>query len=201
MSEDNVPQSLRQAVGTAVDPKVDEWWIRDLSKSYSWLRGGETYWVIGGEFGSAVIFQTPDEEYHCLSCPEGWPIISDQLRAAFGSKPWLELGTEVLAQLIAELTRDPRVRLASPEFLERQQPVLDTWLMGDESDPAALADLCTPPDFAEQGDRWELRFNVLDHEGAAERWTVSGLSAPFQIDNVEVNELRPKGTFSYPDEL
>ena len=198
----NVPQALVTAVGPSVDPAVGDWWIRDLTDSYSWLKGGNIIWVIGSEAGSAVAYGDSSGRYIRLSGPDGLPYISRLIASRIGDDPWQSLGVDGFARLLTELARDPRLRVADSEFLRKQRPFLKTWLLGTETDPEALASLCVRPELRQRpGGVWELRFNVIDYDGGAEQWLVTGNRGPFGITQINVKELSPKGTFSYPEEL
>ncbi len=197
----NVPEALVRAVGRSVDPLVSDWWVRDLTDSYAWLGSGNIIWIIGSESGSAIIFGDTQGRYFRLSGPDSLPNVSRLIASRFGEDPWQRIGVDGFARLLTELAADPRMRVADAEFLRKQRRVLDTWLLGVETDPEALARLCVRPDLRQAPGAWELRFNVIDYNGGAQQWIASGSRGPFGISQVHVEALRPKGTFSYPEEL
>jgi hypothetical protein len=200
--EYQLTEDLRELVSKILESDESEWWIRDLTGSYSWMRSGEIVWFIEPDTDRSVMTARLKYGVACLSCADGLPAISMIIADNLGDKPFDGLGTEKFAKLLAEWRSDPRCYILTPHFFETKQPELDDWLMGTETDANALKEACVEPSLkVENSGSWALRFNLINRFGGVEQWSAAGTSAGFDIDAIEVNMLRGNGSFYYPDEI
>ncbi|MCK4857940.1 MAG: hypothetical protein KAT58_08235 [candidate division Zixibacteria bacterium] len=198
----SIPPGLKQAASGNVNPPEEEWWIRELTDSYPWLHGEEIYWIIDSESNSAMVLKGLAGEYECLNRPDKAGRIGEVIAVNLGEVPSESLNVLDMARLLMEWYRDPRGHIANPEFLESERDVLDTWMMGTETDINVLRTSCVPVTFTNNDDgTWLLVFNALNRLGGVEKWTVSGKSGEFEITAIEIEILKENGTFYYPDEL
>lgn len=198
-----MPDDLQQLIVKTLDSPESDWWKRNLTNSYKWLRTEEIYWIIDSDTNKSVMaIKLSDGTYKCLNCPTGIPVISSIIAANLGKTPVKKLGVEDFARLLMEWHSDPRGYVATPQFFEKKQSTLDSWLMGKETNPQALRDVCVEPVFVSEGvGSWSLVYNVINRHGGVERWTVKGKAGNFEIQTIDIKSLKENGTFYYPDEL
>lgn len=79
---------------------------------------------------------------------------------------------------------------------------LSDWLRGTAQNQADLLELCEDPDFVFEGNTWTVVFNAIKRNGGVDRWRVVGEHDPEadrnEILRIDVCNILPKGTFSYP---
>jgi hypothetical protein len=201
--QDLMPDELKQLIIKTLNSPEDSWWKRNLTNSYKWLRTEEIYWIIDSETDKSLMaIKNSDGSYKCLNCPGGIPVISSIIEVNLGKDPIDKLGVENFARLLMEWHSDPRGYVATLQFFEKKQSTLDSWLMGKETNPQALRDICIEPIFKQEEDgRWSLAFNLINRYGGVEQWTVKGKSRNFEIQSIDIKSLKENGTFYYPDEL
>lgn len=202
----NVPEGLKRVVAPDITSPEDAWWIRDLAKSYPWVRQGRVCWVIDPQTdGSAIVLFRGGDEFQRLSGTDGVELIGRVIAADLGQAPSEKMTAEQLARLLVQWHREPRDYLLTPGFIEKltRQKVLNTWLRGRETRPEALQALCALPLHTrnDADGSWTLKFHVINHRGGVERWVASGQWEPFTLASIETEALSENGTFSYPDEL
>ncbi len=198
----SIPDGLKRAVADQISPPENEWWIRDLTESYPWLRNAKIYWIIDSKSNSGIVLKDASGSYECLNCPGSESRIGDVIAANLGEVPSETLSVTKLAQLLMEWYQDPRGYVATPEFLDDQEAVLDSWLMGSEKDHKVLRASCVSPAYTTMEDSgWVLIFNAINRHGGVEEWTVRGKSERFEIKSIKIRMLKDNGTFYYPEEL
>lgn len=201
--QDSMPDELKELVAKTLDSDESDWWKRTLTNSYKWLRCEELYWIIDSETDKSVMaVKLADGTYKCLNCPTGIPVISSVIADNLGKTPVRQIGVEEFARLLMEWHSDPRGDVATPQFFEKQEPEIEDWLMGTETDPQALRSICVEPVYTPEGfGSWSLVYNVINRYGGAERWTVKGKTGNFEIESIDIKSLKENGTFYYPYEL
>jgi len=192
---------LLDSLGQRIDGDTARWWTRDLSGSYPWFRARALMWFIGSSYGSAVVARDFDDEFYLVDTPAGRVKLADSMAASFGNRPWDYQGAEKFCASLIDLLRDPRYRVATPAWFQRQRVVLDSWLMGSEKNPAALERLCSEPELRLHADGWTMTFNAVDYNGGVAAWQAEGSFDPFRIASLSSQPRRAAGTFSYPEEL
>lgn len=200
---DAVPDDLAQFASKYLSTPPSSWSVRDLSRSYQWLKSPALHWVIDSDTSDSVLaVRQADGKYYCLNCPSGLATISTLISRDLGPNPFQRLGAAKLAELLMEWYRDPRGYVLTPSFFERKKARLDGWLQGSAKDAQTLRQYCVEPRHEEPaGERWSLRFNVVNRLGGVELWTATGANAPYSIESIDIRSLAPSGTFSYPDEF
>ena len=93
--------------------------------------------------------------------------------------------------------RERRKMLANDP--ELKQPQIDIWLEGTEKSRQALLALFHDVELSRSGDHVTARCNVMSYHGNVEQWTFRlRVGRTVQLEAIDVVELRPEGTFSYP---
>jgi hypothetical protein len=202
MMTEEISPELKKAALVNVRPPEDEWWIRDLTDSYPWLDCESMYWIIDTHDESAIILGHGEGKYECLNLPAQARRIGEIIAASLGSVPSEEMDAEGLAKLLTEWYRDPRGRLATPEFLEQEKQLLESWVVGTDETLGSLKGVCGPIqyDVFDEGN-WLLLFNFINRKGGVEQWRVAGESDPFEINDIRIEMIKPEGSFFYPEEL
>ena len=184
-----MPSSLRHAAEEILGPARGRWWIRDLSQSYSWLKGRELYWLIDGETdSSAILLRVGSDRWRCLNRPTGLSVISETIRESIGDVPSDQLPILRLCELLMEWYDDPRGYVCSPAFLQEESEVLSTFEGRESVD--SLRSVCTEPQFVAHDDRtWRLSFNALNKQGGVDRWSIRGRHGDFDIEKIRIHPI------------
>jgi hypothetical protein len=78
---------------------------------------------------------------------------------------------------------------------------VSNWARDNKKTEKALRELCRDPVFTFDGNHWTVEFNVLEPNGGADRWHVTGEFRPdtqsSRIDTIKRRVLKKKGTFAY----
>ncbi|MEX2138954.1 MAG: hypothetical protein WD894_06805 [Pirellulales bacterium] len=200
-----VPDEVIKLAAQHLKSPESEWWVRELTKSFKWLKDEELYWVFDTDSDKSVMaLRESGGDYKCLNCQGGLPIIGQVISERLGKVPSDKFSVSDLAQLLMQWHQDPRGYIATPEFFKKKQDqdALDSWLMGTEKDPAVLRSMCVSPTYTnDDAGNWKLTFNALNQRGGVDQWLVNGKIDKFEIKSVKIMMLKPKGTFYYPDEL
>ena len=198
----DLTSDLKKAALEKVDPPEDEWWVRDITDSYPWLGEAKLFWIIDSKGQSAMIIGHPDESYECLNQPSKTSRIGEIIRAKLGEVPSEKMSVKNMARLITQWHREPRGHIADQSFLDKNRPVLDSWLTSNAQSVSEIESVCFPVQYkASANGRWSLLFNYLNHEGGVDQWVIKGTQDEFSIETINISEVRPQGTFFYPDEL
>ena len=202
MSED-IPVQLEQLAKRYLKSEKNAWWVRDITSSYSWAKGGKFYWVIDTASDQSVVaVQDLDGQFKPLNQGEGASVIGTILVRDIGAEPALIFGTEELAKVIMKWHEDPRSQVATLRFLNKVRPIMEDWLQGTEKNPQVFESICREPNYMKyQSGDWRLAFNLLNRRGGVEEMIVDGKAIGQDLLTVTTKTIKRDGTFSYPDEL
>ncbi|MDH5179610.1 MAG: hypothetical protein OEZ39_14675 [Gammaproteobacteria bacterium] len=180
-----------------------EWWVRDLSASYPFLDGKRLVWVIDGDTNrSLLLLQQSKEKWLKLNEEKSsLPVLGDLLRVMHDEISSKKDNIEHFSKLIMELYEEPRGYVCSPDFLEKQSAVLNSFILKDSLGVDELKKSCMTPDYLTGKGNWHLVFNVINVRGSIQKWHVSGNLNPFSIEDIKRTIIHPNDTFYYPDEF
>ena len=114
-----------------------------------------------------------------------------------------EIVYSFLARLVALYCNGQYQEVAMNTALQRmERSGIEAWLRGIEKSEVVLRELFSDPNVKFEGNKWNIKFNVFRRDGSVETWKVNGTNDPQneynQINKIETNALKPKGTFSWP---
>ncbi len=122
-----------------------------------------------------------------------YPITRQDMNRAGSTRHFLEF--------VVGLCDGPGRTVGSSNFLRNLGSRVSHWARNDKKTEMALRELCHDPQFVFDGNHWVVEFNVLNPDGGAVRWRVSGEFCPEtqsnSIDTIERHVLKKKGTFAY----
>ncbi|MCU0840965.1 MAG: hypothetical protein MUC79_04480 [Thiobacillaceae bacterium] len=204
MDNTNV-QLDRQVIECAserINPPTADWWVRDLSHSYPWLKVDRLLWIIDSKTDASALVLRQGGSCACLNGDRGVEAISRLLSSAtVGIKPG-QLSAEQLATTIMEWSSDPRGYVLSPDFWAKKQGQLQNWMRGRITDPENLRQMCIAPWLDRRSDgSWTLKFNAINRFGGVEHWIVKGSSEPFAVTSIDHGVIQENGSYYFPDEL
>lgn len=199
----DLSNNLKKTAEKLLGKYHEDWWVRDLTNSYPWLKGNEIYWIVDGDSGKSVmIINDNNDEWICLNCPEGINPISKIINIYLGGSKWIDfLSTYEFCRLLMELYKNPQGYICSNRFLQEEEEVLDTFLGGSEATLDALRSSCIEPKYELSGEgKWHLQYNILNENGGIDQWDVLGNYIKFEIISINIKPILPNGSYYFPDE-
>lgn len=165
---------------------------------YQWLTAGRLYWV-GGPVDADLLVAVPGDGRAPVRLSGDLAAIQAFLAMQFnGRLP----GVGALSD-IARLLKDSIIgrggTIATQDFFDSQVLYLDEWFGEDRQyDPPELFRVCSGIHASLDGNTWTLEFNVISYAGGVDVLRASGGAAPLTLQQVNVDEVKARGTFIYP---
>lgn len=195
---------MKEEVAKHLQSPPDDWWERDLSRGYPWLKDGEElHWVIDEEDGtSVVVIHFENQDWTRTNDDPQAPlldVVNNLLPRILSEAPNPpEAILRVLATCIFTLAHDPRGHLLEPVFLTLKADTLDSYAGLGGGQPA---DFVKPLLFQESDGSWKLEFVTFDHEGEVIGWFITGSQPPRRILGIDRSTVAPPGTLTFPEEF
>jgi hypothetical protein len=178
----------------AEDRRVGD--VRDVTRLYSWVSTGKVFRVLDRaqrrHITAALIGQKPQRLTGDIVATSEF--VSSQFR---GRVPGADQRADV-ARFVKDVMVGPYQMIATEDFCARQRRVIDSWLKGRETNPAAFMSVCSGVRGDEGGGKWTVRFNLFNTAGGVDAVVVTGEVRPFSVERFETKALKPTGEFSYP---
>lgn len=200
-----IPKKMQVEAENLLGKYQKNWWLREISQSYPWLKNVNIYWVIDEDTGeSAIISHTiTTDKWKALNHPKGIQEISELIRKQLDGILWKnKLSILDFSTLLMEWYKTPQGYICSDTFLQEQEDVIESFLNGVDKNITSLVNSCMTPIYKEnKKGEWSILFNALNKDGGIDRWNVLGVIINFDIKKIEITEVKPIGSFYYPDEL
>jgi hypothetical protein len=104
-----------------------------------------------------------------------------------------------IARLLKDAILGKGGTIATPAFFDSQVPYLADWFGEDRRyDPAELFRVCSGINASLDENAWTLELNVISYAGGVDALRASGRAAPLTLQQVNVDEVKARGTFIYP---
>jgi hypothetical protein len=200
----DIPVSVRVNIGEGFKGPESKWWVRDITSSYSWLENSKILLVLDSESEqSSVVYLDDFGKAVVLNKKGGFGQIRNLLAHHFVEALNDSKEFKLMLDVLKDWVIDPRSYVGSEDFFARQEPVLDSWLLGEVKDSSVFKMYCVEPDYSydETNGDWSVSFYVFNPEGGVNLVRVSGRDRPFRIDGISVDEARKAGSFYFPDEF
>jgi len=164
---------------------------------YQWLTVGRLYWVTGPVDPDLLVAvlgggRAPVRLSGDVAAIQGF--VAMQFN---GRLPGIG-ALSGIARLLKDAILGKGGTIATQDFFDSQIPYLGDWFDGDRQyDPTALFRLCSGIHASLDQNAWTLAFNVINVAGGVDVVRASGTAAPLTLQQVNVDVVKPQGTFNY----